>query len=249
MSYVTASMPVSTLYRPSYRGMGAAAPTQYIGAAGSIAAGTATAVLGNIAANGGSVLGLTGSALSSAIPIVGAALAAVTQIVQLLVANSGCGQTCIETSSWANQAAAALQKNLDAYFALPSPRTQSQQAVAIANFQTIWAQLQQMCGQAGTGNAGVRCISDRQRGACTWKQAYQPAYPGQPALGACFDWFNGYLDPISQDPVVPDATLGSSLTSAAASLFSPLSANTPTANVLMFAAAAVAAWFLIGEAV
>ena len=244
MSYVTASMPLSTLYRPSYRGMGAAA--QNVQAAGSIAAGTATAVIGTIAASGGTILGVAASAL---VPFVGPVLAGVTLLVQQLVANSGCGQTCIETSSWANQAAAALQKNLDAYFALPSPRTQSQQAVAIANFQTIWAQLQQMCGQAGTGNAGVRCISDRQRGACTWKQAYQPAYPGQPALGACFDWFNGYLDPISQDPVVPDATLGSSLTSAAASLFSPLSANTPTANVLMFAAAAVAAWFLIGEAV
>ena len=218
MSYVTASMPVSTLYRPSYRGMGAVAPTQYVGAAGSIAAGTATAVLGNIAANGGSVLGLTGSALSSAIPIVGAALAAVTQIVQLLVANSGCGQTCIETSSWANQAAAALQKNLDSYFALPAPRTQAQQAVAVANYNTIWQQLVQMCGQPGTGNAGVRCISDRQRGACTWKQIYQPAYPGQPALGACFDWPSAYLDPIQQDPVVPDVTVGTAANTLVASL-------------------------------
>src|SRR5208283_4217665 len=120
MSYV-ATMP--------YRGMGTAAQTaQEVQVGGTVLASGATAILGSIAASGGSVLGLTGAALSAAVPIVGAALAGVTMIVQQLIANSGCGQTCIETSSWANQAAAALQKNLDAYFALPAPRTQSQQA-------------------------------------------------------------------------------------------------------------------------
>ena len=192
-------------------GLGDAASTAgSIKAGGSIAAGTATGILGIISAGGGSVLGLTGAALSAAIPIVGVALAGVVTLVSTLVANSGCGQTCVETSSWANQAATALQKNLDAYFALPAPRTQAQQAVAVANFNTLWSQLQQLCGQPGTGNAGVRCISDRQRGACTWKQKYQPQYPGQPQIGQCFDWFNGYLDPIQQDPVVADQTLTTS---------------------------------------
>jgi hypothetical protein len=160
---------------------------------------------------------LTGAALSAAVPIVGAALAGVTMIVQQLIANSGCGQTCIETSSWANQAAAALQKNLDAYFALPAPRTQSQQALAVANFNTIWQQLVSACGQPGTGNAGVRCISDRQQGACTWKQTKTPVYPGEPAIGACWNWWNGYLGPIQQDPVVAD-TVDTALTSAASSV-------------------------------
>lgn len=201
MSYV-ATMPVYW----GYRGMGATV-AQNVQAGGTVGAGVATAVLGNIAANGGTVLGLTGAALSSAVPVIGAVLSGVVTLVSSLIANSGCGQTCIETSQWANQAAAALQKNLDAYFALPAPRTQAQQAVAAANFNTIWAQLQQMCGQPGTGTAGQRCISDRQRGACTWKQKYQPQYPGQPQIGACFDWFNGYLDPITQDAVVPDAVV------------------------------------------
>ena len=224
MSYVTASMPLSTLYRPSYRGMGAAA--QNVQAAGSIAAGTATAVIGSIAASGGTILGVAASAL---VPFVGPVLAGVTLLVQQLVANSGCGQTCIETSNWANQAAAALQKNLDSYFALPAPRTQAQQAVAVANYNTIWQQLVQMCGQPGTGNAGVRCISDRQRGACTWKQIYQPAYPGQPALGACFDWPSAYLDPISQDPTIPDSTVGT----AASNLVSSLSTAGPGGSSLL----------------
>jgi hypothetical protein len=200
------------------RGLGTATQTaQEVQIGGTIAASGAAAVLGSIAASGGSVLGLTGAALSAAVPIVGAALAAATLVVQYLVANSGCGQTCIETSSWANQAAAALQKVMDAYFALPAPRTESQQALAIANFNTIWAQLQQACGQAGTGNAGVKCISDRQAGACTWKQAYAPVYPGEPNIGECWNWFNGYLGPIQDDQVVPD-TVTSDLSSTATSV-------------------------------
>jgi hypothetical protein len=148
-------------------------------------------------------------------------------IVTALVANSGCGQTCIETSSWANQAAAALQKNLDAYFALPAPRTEAQQALAIANFNTIWQQLQQLCGQAGTGNAGVRCITDRQSGACTWKQKYAPVYPGEPNVGECWNWFNGYLGPIQADPVVSDtastvSTLSSDLTTSSGTSLLPI---------------------------
>src|ERR1039458_2645559 len=200
------------------RGLGTATQTaQEVQIGGSVAASGASAILGSIAASGGGVLGLTGAALSAAIPIVGAALAAATLVVQYLVANSGCGQTCIETSSWANQAAAALQKVMDAYFALPAPRTQSQQALAVANFNTIWAQLQQACGQPGTGNAGVKCISDRQAGACTWKQAYAPVYPGEPNIRECWNWFNGYWEPIQQDPVVPD-TVTSDLSSAASSV-------------------------------
>ena len=184
-------------------GMGDAASTaRTVQVGGSIAASGATAVLGSLTANGGMVLGLT----SAAVPVIGAALMGATMLVQYLVANSGCGQTCIVTSQWANQAGAALQQVMDSYFALPAPRTQAQQAVAIANFQTIWNTLQQQCGQPGTGNAGVRCITDRQAGACTWKQKYAPTYAGQPNIGECWNWFNGYLKPIQDDPVVPDTT-------------------------------------------
>jgi hypothetical protein len=160
------------------------------------------------------VLGIT----AAAVPVIGAALVAATLLVTYLIKNSGCGITCVETSSWANQAAAALQKVMDAYFALPAPRTQAQQAVAIANFHAIWQQLEQLCGQPGTGNAGVRCISDRQAGACTWKQKYAPVYPGQPNIGECWNWWNGYLQPIQQDPVVPDPSPADVLSSAASSV-------------------------------
>ncbi len=177
---------------------------------GSVGAGAATAVIGSIASAGGSILGI---AASSLVPIVGPALAAATMLIQSLVANSGCGQTCIVTSQWANQAAAALQQVKDAYFALPAPRTNAQKAVALANGQDIWRTLQQQCGQPGTGDAGKRCISDRQAGACTWHQAYPPTYPGDPELGACWNWDNGYFAAIRQDPTVPDASLSTDVSS------------------------------------
>lgn len=192
----------------------AASASRNVQIGGSLAASGASAVLGSIAAAGGSVLGLTGAALSAAVPIVGAALAGATMLVQYLVANSGCGQTCIVTSEWANKAADALQQVMDGYFALPAPRTEAQKALAVANFQTIWDQLKAACGQPGTGDAGKRCISDRQAGACTWKQKYAPVYPGQPQIGECWNWFNGYLGPIQADKVVPDQTLVSSLNEA-----------------------------------
>jgi hypothetical protein len=172
------------------------------------------------------------------VPVIGAALVGATMLVSYLIRNSGCGVTCVETSQWANQAAAALQKVLDAYFALPAPRTQAQQAVALANFDAIWEQLQQACGQAGTGDAGVRCISDRQAGACTWKQKYAPVYPGEPAIGQCWNWFNGYRDPIAADPVVPDppdavTSAAGSAVSSLESLFVPSSGNSQSLMPLL----------------
>jgi hypothetical protein len=217
-----ATMPVARFNGARDRGLGdAVSASRNVQIGGSVAASGAVAALGTIAAHigaTGSILGITGATMTAAIPIVGAGLAAATMLVQYLVANSGCGQTCIETSSWANQAAAALQKVMDGYFALPAPRTETQKALAVASFNDIWNQLVQACGQPGTGNAGVRCISDRQAGACTWKQKYPPVYPGQPEVGACWNWFNGYLAPIQQDPVVPDPLPADALTSAAASV-------------------------------
>ncbi len=203
----------------STRGLGDAATVgKNVQIGGSLAVSGASAVLGSIAASGGSVLGLTGAALSAAVPIVGAALAAATVLVQYLVANSGCGQTCIVTSQWANQAADALQQVMDGYFSLPAPRTEAQKALAVANFKTIWDQLKAACSQPGTGDAGRRCISDRQAGACTWRQAYAPVYPGQPEIGECWNWFNGYLGPIQADKAVPDPSPADEVSSAVDSI-------------------------------
>lgn len=194
----------------------------------------AAAAASSIAAGGsGLILGMTASL---AVPIIGAALAAVTAIVTILIENSGCGETCIETSQWANQAEPVLLQNINAYFALPAPRTQSQQNAALANFIAIWTTLENQCSQAGLGTAGQDCISDRQAGACTWKQtaissllAYVPY--GEPDVGECWNWWSGYHDPIANDQVVADdpsavAQVQSNIASAVSGVSSLLSGNT-----------------------
>jgi hypothetical protein len=184
-----------------------------------IAGSTATPVVSAVA--GGSVASILGVSTAVAIPIIGAAIAGVTFLVADLIKNSGCGQTCIETSQWANQAEPLLKQNADAYFSNPAPRTQSQQNAALANFDSIWARLVQMCSDPSTGDAGKRCISDRQAGACTWKASANSPWPGGPAQGQCWNWFNSYRDVIANDPnVVPDSvgSIASSALSAAETL-------------------------------
>lgn len=161
----------------------------------------------------------TAAALGSlAVPVVGAALAGVTLLITHLIANSGCGQTCIQATEYANQAGDLLTQNLNAYMALPTPRAQSAQTQALANFDAIWAKLQQMCGDPSLGAAGKRCITARQAGSCAyhvaegggWQQqngkwTFVPYGPNNSGP-ACWNWFVGLRDPIANDPyVVPDA--------------------------------------------
>jgi len=188
---------------PRVRGMGtttAPSATQITQQIGSIASSTTVSVLSATALTGG-FTGIFGLTAAQSIPIIGAAIAGV-MIGITTILNSGCGQTCIETSQWANQAAALLEQNIQAYFGNPAPRTAEQQAQALANFDAIWQKLVQLCSAAGLGSAGQRCISDRQAGACTWKQTGNPEFPGQPTTGQCWNWFNSYRDPIAADPAI-----------------------------------------------
>jgi hypothetical protein len=171
-----------------------------------VAAAAAKAAIGS-----GTFLGMSAGL---AVPVIGAAIAGVAIGIQAIL-NSGCGQSCVETSEWANKAAALLDQNLAAYFGLPIPRTRSNQAAALQNFDVVWQKLYADCS-AVPGRAGSNCIADRQAGACKWK-ALAPAYPGQPTAGECWSWFSGYRDPIANDPhVVSDAEFA--LSHAAASV-------------------------------
>lgn len=196
-------------------------------------AGLSTAAAGAVAA---------GLLPLSAVPFVGPALMVAGLGISLLIKNSGCGVTCVETSQWANQAASLLTQAANSYWAQPTPRSQSSQTLFLQLFDQTWAKLQQLCGQPGTGNAGVRCITDRQAGACTWRQVGTP-YPGGPQPGECFNWFAAYRDPVANDPdVVPDSAL-QSVAAPIESLFQ--SAGVPT-SYASYAVLALAALLLIG---
>lgn len=194
------------VFAPVSRGMGTTyAPAQLAQQIGGITGTAATGALA--AANLAGIISIS----SAAIPLIGAGIAAVTAAVSLIL-NSGCGQSCIITSNWANNAEQLLIQNIQQYFALPAPRSQSAQAVALANFDNTWNYLVQQCFSQGIGQttAGQHCISDRQRGACTWHQTTTSQllqYPGEPQPGQCWNWFSGYRDPIANDPnVAPDVS-------------------------------------------
>src|SRR6185312_6013104 len=183
------------------RGLGAVTPTQAVGQGASLAS---AALAPTIASS----IGLTTAiGAAAAIPIVGAAIAALGFGIEAIL-QSGCGQPCVVTTAWANQAEAALQQNISEYFAIAAPRPKSVQAAALANFDVIWHSLVQQCNSPALGDPGQRCITDRQAGACKWHQTTTPPW-GTPQQGQCWNWFNGYRDPIANDPdVVSDTALG-----------------------------------------
>lgn len=172
----------------------------------STAASIGTPLLtGALAANAASTALATGTAATIlglspalAIPIIGAAMVGVTiAVIGLIKLSKGCGQTCIVTSQWANQAEDLLKQNLAAYLALPVPRPRSAQNTALSNYNVVVARLTQMCSDPATGPAGQRCISDRAAGACVWRDA----------SGACWNWDSGYRVPIASDPNVADDSI------------------------------------------
>ena len=189
--------------RPSLHGFGTisrfglgASTSQLVSGGTSVAGTIASATLAPTVA---ATLGITAAV---AIPIIGAAVAAIGFGIEAIL-NSGCGQSCVITSDWANQAESQLQQNIAAYFAIPAPRPQSVQQAALANFDTVWNYLEQQCSQVA-GAPGENCISDRQAGACKWHQTTTPPW-GSPVAGACWNWLNGYRDPIANDPnALPD---------------------------------------------
>lgn len=224
---------------PGYGMSGAADTAVSIGT--SIAQGASAGYLTGTA-GGAWVAGVLGGA-SVAVPLVGAAIAGIAIGIEAIL-HSGCGQTCIETSQWANQAAPLLQQNIDAYFAIAAPRPRSVQQSALANFDNVWNRLVQLCSQPGLGTAGKNCIGDRQSGACKWKASGPPQYPGQPAQGACWNWFNGYRDPIANDTQTYDDSVTGAAAVAGGAIASAVGGTSP---LLWIGAAVVAALFLVSR--
>lgn len=185
-------MPYVRTYR--HRGLGASAQ-QLVGQVGGASSGIVAATAGPALAT---ALGISASL---AVPIVGAVFAGVLAGVEAIL-NSGCGQSCVITSNWADDAEQVLQKNAAAYFSLATPRPASAQTQALSVFDQVWQYLYSNCNNAQLGTAGVNCIKDRQAGGCKWKMTNQPQYPLGPVPGDCFNWFVEYRDPIANDPNV-----------------------------------------------
>ena len=202
-------------------GLGDVTPQQIGGSAQGAVAGAAT-ILGS--GGGSKYLSGTGAQLLAAAPftpppagVILAVAGAALEFLGAMGVGSGCGQKCVLSTTYANKAEALFRQNCDAYFSYPAPRTVTQQQEALTVFDAIWTDLTQQCGVASLGDPGKRCITDRQAGACTWKQTGQSPWPGGPAVGECWNWFNAYRDPIANDPVVPD-TITSSVSDAATSI-------------------------------
>lgn len=199
-----------------------------------------------IEAQSGSMIGtaastlLTVGAISGPVGIVLDVGAAVLEFMAAMGVGSGCGQTCVLSSQYANQASALLDKNIGAYFGVSPPRPLAVQEVALANFDTIWNDLEQQCSNPQLGSAGQNCISERQEGACHWN-ASPPEYPGEPAAGACWNWFNAYRDPIANDPDVQTTAEAAAASATSSSGTSTSSDYTP----LLLAAAAVVAIVMV----
>src|SRR5271155_3758192 len=224
---------------------------------------SATVAAGGIASDA-MVLGLS----AAVVPVIGAAIAALIGIgIAIANAFKGCGQTCIAATQIANQCDTLLAQNVDKYTSSPI-RYASMQAAALNTFDTTWAALQQACGQSSLGAAGQRCITDRQRGACTWKASpggwnSDGTYTMWGAAGsgsACWNWFVGMRDPIANDPnVQPDPVAGSTVntsstssdTSGVSSVLAPLTGTVSigTLNIPIWAliAAGVTALMMVKE--
>jgi hypothetical protein len=210
---------------------------------GASTAGTIESVGGSTLASVAGTLAATGAITGPAAPVLLIA-AGIAEFLGAMGVGSGCGQTCVLSSQYANQAEALLKQNIAAYFAINPPRPQSAQTAGLTNFDTIWSDLDQQCSNAQLGAAGQRCITDRQAGGCTWK-ASPPEYPGEPAAGDCWNWFNAYRDPIANDPdVVPDSELTSASSATGSTSTGASVASSPSSWLLIAAAAALVVWGL-----
>jgi hypothetical protein len=204
---------------------------------------------------GGQEVSSAGAVIMGAAPYTGPAApfvaigGLIVEFLGQMGVGSGCGQTCVLSTQYANQAEALLGKNIAAYFAIAAPRPLSAQTAALANFNTVWNDFVQQCNNPALGSQGQTSIAERQAGSCAWKQPAASVPPwGVPPAGACWNWWAGYFSPISSDPDVYDDSVSgavtnaaSAATSSASQAASALGLSTP-ALLGLAAAAALGIW-------
>ena len=198
--------------------------------------------VGEIGATDETITAAVGAA-ASAIPVAGPFIAAAAAIaVSIEKLFSGCGATCTQATSIANQVGNLLAQNAQAYVAQPV-RTTSMQTAALATFDNAWAQLVAACGNPALGVAGQNCISQRQQGGCQWKSSpggwVQNAdgtctYTWAGAAGSgttCWNYFNGMRDPIATDPCVIDDSVLDTITGTTSSSTAGAASTTTTSTM------------------
>lgn len=147
---------------------------------------TGSAIAGTAGVAAAGVFGAGAAAVAAAaIPFVGPVILGLTLLAGALFKPD---LKKIQASNDANQVEPYLKANLDQY--LSGPRTTAAQQQAIQNFNQGWSQLVSQCSDPKLGDAGRRCISDRDR-------------DGRPSWGK--NWFELYLDPIANDTPVDSA--------------------------------------------
>lgn len=142
------------------------------------AAGSAgTSILVGAGVVGAHAAAGTFAASSLAVPIIGVAIAGVTLVVGMWLSNIAKHNTeKTAATKIVNEAEPYLKQNVDAFLGMSNP-TQADKDQALTNFDGIWAQVVQACGNASLEDAGVRCISER-------------------SAGGKWDWVSYYRTPI-----------------------------------------------------
>jgi hypothetical protein len=134
--------------------------------------------------------GLTTAAMVDPEPFSKAALlvaAGLTHVFGQLF--SGCGQSCIEATRIVDEIGPYLEQLKNEYVNA-TVRTPAMQKQALEIFDSTWAKLVELCSDPSLGDAGRRCISERQRGGSA---------PWCPTGTGC-DYFTLYRDPIANTP-------------------------------------------------
>ena len=176
------------------RGLGQIAPVSLVQAGTRAGTAGATGGVKGLVISAPSIVGSTlttavssgtlwASSATWAIPVIGAAVAAVTVALMLIWGRKGPKQK-VATTHIVDAVEPKLKENLAGYLA--GPRTATSQAQAIENFKAGWQWVVDHCGIPEMGDPGQACIRDR-------------------SLGGQWDWTAYYLNPIVNDPQVkPD---------------------------------------------
>jgi hypothetical protein len=158
------------------------------------------------------------------IPVVGPFVAAAAAVANAFGLGKGCGVSCTQATQVVNQIEPVMQQNVAAAQQQATANggclMPAEVAVLTQNFQILWQQVLNGCGQL-PAPGGTQCIQDRQP-------------------GGKYDWTAYYLTPIQQIPVCqvsPPPASSSTEAFPATSTSSPAIAPTSSPSAPVYVAA------------